>query len=117
MLNDSVMNALLDDPDHKSQPARLNLEVPEDMTWPFWMITSADGTTQREPNQRQAQYFMTAFEVAQDLAEQMRVGSVKIPPMPPEIADEEPFTYVLHSSKQTSQSWYYHVDVNPMKRT
>ena len=101
MLNDSVMNALLDDPDHKSQPARLNLEVPEDMTWPFWMITSADGTTQREPNQRQAQYFMTAFEVAQDLAEQLRVGSAKISVMPPEIAAEKPFS----------------VDVNPTKRT
>ena len=65
------------------------------------MITSADGTTQREPEQRQAKYFTTAFEVAQDLAEQLRVGSAKIPPMPPEIAAEKPFS----------------VDVNPTKRT
>ncbi len=117
VLNDSVIQALLDDPDHESQPSRLHIQVPEDMTWPFWMITSADGTTQREPNQRQAQYFMTAFEVAQDLAEQLRVGSVRIPPMPPEIADEELFTCVLHSSKETNPSWSYHVDDSPTKRT
>ena len=66
--------------------------------------TSADGTTQHEPNQRQAKYFITAFEVAQDLAEQLRVRSVRIPPMPPEITDEKPFTYVLHSSKETGTS-------------
>ena len=114
VMNDSVMQALLHDPDHKSQPARLQIMVPEDMTWPFWMSTSTDGTTQREPDQRQAKYFMTAFEVAQDLAEQIRAGSVK---MPPEITDHEPLTYVLHSSKETSSCWSYHVDVNPIKCT
>ena len=114
VLNDSVVQALLHDPDHKSQPARLHIQAPEDMTWPFWRIVGADGTTQREPDQRPAQYFMTAFEVAQDLAEQLRGGSVKIPPMPPKLEDEELFTCVLHSSKETNQSWSYHVDVNPM---
>ena len=117
VLNDSVMHALLDDPDHKSQPYRLHIQVPEDMTWPFWMMTSADGTTQREPDQRQAKCFITAFEVAQDLAQQLRVGSVKIPVMPPEIAAEKPFSCVRHSSKETGTSWSYHVDVNPTKRT
>ena len=47
VLNDSVVQALLRDPDHKSQPSRLNIQVPEDMTWPFWMIVSADATRTR----------------------------------------------------------------------
>ena len=114
VLNDSVMNALFHDPDHKSQPAKLDIMVPEDMTWPFWMIVSADGTTRREPDQRQAKYFITAFEVAQDLANKIRDGSVKIPAMPPELTDLELFTYVLHTHQETDQSLSYHVDVNPI---
>ena len=113
VMNDSVMNALFHDPDHKSQPAKLDIMVPEDMTWPFWMIVSADGTTRREPDQRQAKYFIKAFEVAQDLANQIRDGSVKIPAMPPELADLELFTCVLHTHQEPDQSLSYHVDVTP----
>ena len=61
-----------------------------------------------------AHYFITAFEVAQDLANKIRDGSVKIPAMPPELADQETCTYVLHTHQEPDQSLSCRVDVNPM---